>query len=82
MSGGTYVSTNHAAAIDALATREIHGVNLTGSPSRAELESLAALADAGRLRVTIDTEISLAEAPDALVRSRAGHARGKTVIVP
>ncbi|MDF3143373.1 MULTISPECIES: NADP-dependent oxidoreductase [unclassified Streptomyces] len=80
--GGRLISTNRAADPDALAAREIHGINLVNDPSRAELESLAALADAGKLRITIDAEVPLADAPTAVARARAGGSRGKTVILP
>ncbi|MBO4254458.1 NADP-dependent oxidoreductase [Streptomyces griseorubiginosus] len=79
--GGRLISTNHAADPEALAAREIHGVNLSSSPSQAELAALADLAAAGKLRVTVDAEISLADAPAAVARARSGHARGKTVIL-
>ncbi|MET9908607.1 NADP-dependent oxidoreductase [Streptomyces sp. NPDC006476] len=79
--GGRLISTNHATDPEALAAREIHGVNLSSSPSQAELAALADLAAAGKLRVTVDAEISLADAPAAVARARSGHARGKTVIL-
>ncbi|MFI5797934.1 NADP-dependent oxidoreductase [Streptomyces sp. NPDC051677] len=79
--GGRYISTNHAADVDALAAREIHAVNLTADPSRAELEALADLTAAGRLRVTIDAEIPLTDAPRAVARARSGNVRGKRVIL-
>jgi NADPH:quinone reductase-like Zn-dependent oxidoreductase len=80
--GGILISTNYAAEPDALAAREIRGVNLGNNPSRAELEALADLADAGKLRVTIDAEVPLTDAPAAVARARSGPARGKTVILP
>lgn len=80
--GGTLISTNYATDPEALAAREIHGVNLANSPSRQELEALAALAAAGKLRITIDAEIPLTDAPAAVTHARSGHARGKTVILP
>ncbi|MCH5677398.1 zinc-binding dehydrogenase [Streptomyces sp. CME 23] len=79
--GGRLISTNHAVDPGALAAREIHGVNLSSSPSQAELGALADLTAAGKLRVTVDAEISLADAPAAVARARSGHARGKTVIL-
>ncbi len=79
--GGILLNTNHAADTAALAAREVRGVNLSNNPSRAELETLADLVAAGRLRVTIDTEVPLADAPAALARARSGHARGKTVVL-
>ncbi|MGJ5829416.1 NADP-dependent oxidoreductase [Streptomyces ossamyceticus] len=80
--GGRLISTNHAADVEALAAREIHGVNLSSNTSRAELEALAGLAAAGKLRITVDSEIPLADAPAAVARARSGHSRGKTVILP
>jgi len=50
-----------------------------------DAERLATLADqasAGKLRVRIDAEVPLAEAPAAIAAARTGHARGKTVIIP
>ncbi|MEV5842389.1 NADP-dependent oxidoreductase [Streptomyces sp. NPDC051985] len=79
--GGRLVSTNHATDPDALAAREIHGVNLSNDPSRAELAALADLVAAGKLRITLDAEIRLDDAPAAVARARSGHARGKTVIL-
>ncbi|WP_406438759.1 zinc-binding dehydrogenase [Streptomyces sp. NBC_01613] len=61
--GGRFVSTNHAADPDAPAAREVHGVNLVNDPRRAELEALADLTAAGKLRITIDAEIPLMDAP-------------------
>ncbi|MFE9644990.1 NADP-dependent oxidoreductase [Streptomyces sp. NPDC006365] len=80
--GGILISTNYAAEPDALAAREIRGVNLGNNPSRAELEGLADLAAAGKLRVTIDAEVPLADAPAAVARARSGPVRGKTVFLP
>lgn len=80
--GGILISTNYAAEPDALAAREIRGVNLGNNPSRAELEALADLAAAGKLRVTIDAEVPLADAPATVARARSGPARGKTVFLP
>ncbi|WP_051745479.1 NADP-dependent oxidoreductase [Streptomyces yerevanensis] len=79
--GGTFISTNHAVDPDAPAAREIHGVNLSNNPSRAELEALADLAAAGKLRITVDAEIPLADAPAAVSRARSGSSRGKTVFL-
>jgi NADPH:quinone reductase-like Zn-dependent oxidoreductase len=79
--GGTIVSTNHALDVDALAARELRGVNLSSSPTSDDLAIIAELAATGRLKVTIDAEVPLDEAPAAIARAREGHARGKTVFV-
>ena len=79
--GGVIVSTNGAVDPDGLAARELRGVNLNSIPTHEDLATIAGLAATGRLRVSIDAEVTLAEAPAAVARARAGHARGKTVIV-
>jgi hypothetical protein len=40
------------------------------------------MADSGALRIHVDAEITLLQAPDAIASARTGHARGKTVIIP
>jgi NADPH:quinone reductase-like Zn-dependent oxidoreductase len=79
--GGVIVSTNHAVDPDALAARELRGVNLNSIPTPEVLATIAELAANGRLRVTIDAAVPLEEAPAAIAHARAGHARGKTVIL-
>ena len=49
-------------------------------PDAAGLESLAALADQGRLRVVIEATFPLARAADAHERLQSGRARGKVVL--
>jgi NADPH:quinone reductase-like Zn-dependent oxidoreductase len=51
-------------------------------PDYAGLESLAALADEGKLRVVIDETFPLAEAAEAHRRLEDGRARGKIVLIP
>ncbi|WP_246460744.1 zinc-binding dehydrogenase [Streptomyces himalayensis] len=80
--GSTLVSTNYATDPDALAARDILGVNLGNRPTAETLTTLAELAATGELRVRIDAEVPLADAPAIVAKARAGHATGKTVIVP
>jgi NADPH:quinone reductase-like Zn-dependent oxidoreductase len=80
--GGVVISTNGALDPDALAARELRGVNFFSNATREALSQIADLAASGRLRVRIDAEVPLEDAPAAIARARAGHARGKTVIVP
>jgi NADPH:quinone reductase-like Zn-dependent oxidoreductase len=80
--GGTLINTNYALDPAALATRDIVGVNFGNRPTPEVLATLANLADIGKLRVHIDAEVPLPQAPTALAESRTGHARGKTIIVP
>lgn len=59
------------------------GVQVTdGSQGRAwyALDEVAALIEAGRFRVIVDTVLPWAEAPRAHELSEAGHARGKIVL--
>jgi len=80
--GSTLVSTNYATDPDALAARDILGVNLGNQPTIETLTTLAELAAIGELRVRIDAEVPLADAPALIAKARAGHATGKSVIVP
>lgn len=80
--GSTLVSTNYATDPDALAARGILGINLGNQPTAETLTTLAELAATGGLRVRIDAEVPLADAPAIVAKARAGHATGKTVIVP
>jgi NADPH:quinone reductase-like Zn-dependent oxidoreductase len=80
--GGVIISTNGALDPDALAARDLRGLNFYSVVTPEALATVADLAASGRLRVTIDAEVALADAPAAIARARAGHARGKTVIVP
>jgi NADPH:quinone reductase-like Zn-dependent oxidoreductase len=49
-------------------------------PDAADLRTLAAMADAGELRVHLDAVFALDEAADALARVEEGHPRGKVVL--
>ncbi|MCF4119684.1 NADP-dependent oxidoreductase [Antribacter sp. KLBMP9083] len=80
--GATLVSTNFATDPGALAARDILGVNLGNSPTAETLSALAELAASGELRVRIDAEVPLHEAPATIAKARTGHSTGKTVIVP
>jgi NADPH:quinone reductase-like Zn-dependent oxidoreductase len=59
----------------------VEALNFTSTPSADLLERLAREIDAGHLRVIIGDTVTLSQAPDAIARSRAGRARGKTVVV-
>jgi len=80
--GGIFVSTNGAADAGALAPRGIRALNFSNTTSAELLADLADMANSGKLRVQIDAEVPLAQAPEAIASARAGHARGKTVIIP
>ncbi|MEV4738824.1 NADP-dependent oxidoreductase [Streptomyces sp. NPDC049555] len=51
-------------------------------PSGPDLESLGELAEAGKLRVHVGREVSLADAATAHRLAEAGRAKGKTVLIP
>ncbi|HEX6358651.1 NADP-dependent oxidoreductase [Actinophytocola sp.] len=80
--GGILINTNYALDPATLAARGIVGINFGNSPTPEVLAAIAELADTGKLRVHIDAEVPLHEAPTTLTHARTGHARGKTVIVP
>ncbi|WP_405937657.1 NADP-dependent oxidoreductase [Streptomyces sp. NBC_00726] len=77
--GGIALSTRGAAA-GARLPEAVRGVDFRLDPSPVLLGVLAAGAADGILRVPVDAELPLEDAPQALSRNRAGGARGKTVI--
>ncbi len=79
--GGTAVTTVFVADVDALAKRDVRGLNVNAKASADKLDRLAAAVVAGTLEVPVEAEVPLDAAPDALARIRAGLANGKTVIV-
>jgi NADPH:quinone reductase-like Zn-dependent oxidoreductase len=60
--------------------RFVAGNYVGGVPSRATLEALAALADVGRLRVSVEHAYALDDARAAQLKVVDGHVRGKLVI--
>jgi NADPH:quinone reductase-like Zn-dependent oxidoreductase len=78
--GGTLVSTTHSADLEALAARDLSGVNLANNAGTEDLNTLARLAADGLLRVRIENEVKLDDAPAAVAAARTGHSRGKTII--
>lgn len=80
--GGAVVSAYDAADAanaDALAVRDIRGVNTRVLSSAVMLKDLSELVETERLRIIVESELPLSEAPDALERNKSGGARGKTV---
>lgn len=59
----------------------VEAANFSSAASADLLERLAREIDAGHVRVVIGDTVTLSQAPEALAVSRAGKARGKTVIV-
>ena len=65
------------------ATATKHGVTasfLFVQPNREQLEKLAEFADAGKLKVNIDSEFGLDQVAEAHERSETGRAQGKIII--
>ncbi|ARM04478.1 hypothetical protein BOC59_33120 [Burkholderia pseudomallei] len=79
--GGVALSTIWSASGDELRERGIRGGNFEVKATAKDLNTLVTMALAGQLSIQIDQEISLADVPAALAASRAGGARGKTVVV-
>ncbi|GAB2809483.1 NADP-dependent oxidoreductase [Actinocorallia aurea] len=79
--GGIYISTLGAADPDALAAIDIQGANLFNRTTSELLALLAELADGGRLKVRVENEVRLEDAPAAITSLRSGRSKGKTVIV-
>ncbi|MCO5998339.1 NADP-dependent oxidoreductase [Actinoallomurus rhizosphaericola] len=77
--GGTVLSPVFAVPEEGLPG--VDARNFLNEAGTERLERLAREIDAGNVRVLIGDTVTLPQAPDALARSRAGRARGKTVIV-
>jgi hypothetical protein len=78
--GGTAVTTQYVADVDALAAAGVTGINFA---FQASTELLARLADAlvsGRILAPPITRIALEEAPAVLSQAQPRPADGKTVI--
>ncbi|HEY0612149.1 MAG TPA: NADP-dependent oxidoreductase [Chitinophaga sp.] len=78
--GGAAFTTAFVADSDALKARHLKGGNFETKSTPASLDKLSALIDAGKLKVPVETIISLEEVPAALAQSRQGRGKGKTVI--
>ncbi|MCO5969933.1 NADP-dependent oxidoreductase [Actinoallomurus sp. WRP6H-15] len=77
--GGTVLSPVFAVPEEGLPG--VDALNFLNEAGAERLERLAREIDAGNVRVLIGDTVTLPQAPGALARSRAGRARGKTVIV-
>lgn len=71
----------HASIADAT-VRDHGGRYIWVRPDGSETARLAAMADAGTLRIDIAGTYGLDEVPDAFRASSTGHTRGKLVIIP
>jgi NADPH:quinone reductase-like Zn-dependent oxidoreductase len=82
LQGGFVLTTVFSADEQALQGGGLRGGNFEVKASSTLLQRLADIVAAGKLTVPIESTIGLAEAPAAIARSRAGHSKGKTVLVP
>ena len=80
--GGRAVSIAFPAPDYEAAGRGLTGEVFSAVATRERLEAVGRLADEGRLRVEIAEAMPLDRAADAAARSKAGHTRGKIVLVP
>ena len=74
--GGTRI----ASVVEADKVLELGGTYVFVRPSRENLDALAALVDAGKLRVEVAATYPLDQVADAHRASEEGHARGKIVV--
>jgi NADPH:quinone reductase-like Zn-dependent oxidoreductase len=80
--GGCVFTTVFSADEETLRARGLRGGNFAVRASSSLLERLVDIVRSGKLTVPFDSKIPLAEVPAAIARSRAGHSKGKTIIVP
>jgi NADPH:quinone reductase-like Zn-dependent oxidoreductase len=77
--GGVVLSSVFAVPEDGLPG--VNATNFENAGGADILERLADEIDSGHARVVVGTTVTLAQAPQALERSRSGRADGKTIIV-
>jgi NADPH:quinone reductase-like Zn-dependent oxidoreductase len=80
--GGVLVSTNPPAPVPPAeaAARGVQGKGVAVAPSRAQLEEIARLIDAGEVKSRVDTVLPLSQARQAHELGEAGKVRGKMVL--
>lgn len=78
--GGVAVTTTFAADAETLASPGIRVVNLNLQPRADLLARLVKEIVDHRLKVPVERQVKLAEAPSALSELKAGRGRGKTVV--
>src|SRR5437667_47042 len=79
-SGGTAVTTQYVADVDALAAAGVTGINFAFQASTELLERVADALVSGRIVAPPITRIALEEAPAVLSQAQPRSADGKTVI--
>lgn len=79
--GGVALSSVWAAQEQSLAARDIRGGNFEVRATANDLGIVLTAVASGKLKVTIDQTMPLAQGAEALLANRAGGARGKTILV-
>ncbi|NUP52565.1 MAG: NADP-dependent oxidoreductase [Catenulispora sp.] len=80
--GGVAVSTRGATTEHGTVQSGVEEIAFILQPTADLLATLAKEVDAGRLKVFIDEEVPLEQAPQAVARIQGGGARGKTIVKP
>ena len=80
--GGHLLSMRGGADAEALAARNVTGVNVRTEVTTDKLERLGAMVADGRLRRPQIATFPLAETGKALAEVAGGHVRGKLVVIP
>lgn len=78
--GGHLVSIAQTPAETSATQHDVSASFCFIQPNREQLEKLAELADAGQLKVNIDSEFGLDQVSEAHTRSETGRAQGKIII--
>jgi len=79
--GGRVASSVFAADVESFAVLGVEATNVATRPGTGRLEKLSRLVDAGEISARLERTFPIDHAPEALEESRAGHARGKTVLL-
>jgi NADPH:quinone reductase-like Zn-dependent oxidoreductase len=79
--GGQLASSVFAADVETLAERRIKATNIGMQPNAQRLEELSWMVDAEEISVRLERTFPLEKAREALEESRAGHMRGKIVLL-
>jgi NADPH:quinone reductase len=80
--GGHVVSATGGVDMDALAKRDVEGVNIQGRVNRGSLEELALLLERKEIASPEIETFALDQANEAFALVGSGHARGKVVVRP
>jgi NADPH:quinone reductase-like Zn-dependent oxidoreductase len=78
--GGVAISTRGAVSEHGAVQSGVEEVAFVVRPGADVLTALAKEVDAGTLKVSVDAEVPLEQAPQAVARILAGGARGKTIV--